>query len=137
MEGLMTEQLPQPGVREKKNILEILVWILSGNSHADQPAERRLGGGNRAGDSYVAKSCLMKIKDAASIAAVTSCLQDGIGDARQVAGNPLPQLVGKCDAASIAAVISCLNRMVQKTEKFCADRVQKKKLQNRVPEVIQ
>ena len=97
------------------------MWILSGNSHA----------------GYVAKSCLMKIKDAASIAAVTSCLQDGIGDARQVAGNPLPQLVGKCDAASIAAVISCLNRMVQKTEKFCADRVQKKKLQSRVPEVIQ
>ena len=51
----MTKQLRSP---EWKSILEILVWILSGNSHADQPTERRLGGENRAGDSYVAKSCM-------------------------------------------------------------------------------
>ena len=42
MAGLMTT-LPQPGVEKH---LEISAWILSGNSHADQPAERRLEGGN-------------------------------------------------------------------------------------------
>ena len=55
MAGLMTKQLRSP---EWKSILEILVWILSGNSHADQPTERGPGGENRAGDSYVARSCM-------------------------------------------------------------------------------
>ena len=55
MAGLMTTNAAARS-KKKKNILEISVWILSGDSHADQPAERRLGGENRAGDSYVAKS---------------------------------------------------------------------------------
>ena len=53
MAGLMTNKCRSP---ERRSILEISVWILSGNSHAAQPAERRLGSENRAGDSYVAKS---------------------------------------------------------------------------------
>ena len=55
MAGLMTKQLRSP---EWKSILEILVWILSGNSHADQPTERGPGGEDRIGDCYVAKSCM-------------------------------------------------------------------------------
>ena len=42
--------------------------------------------------------------DAASIAAVASCLQGGIEDARQVVCNTWSQLVGKGDAANIARV---------------------------------
>ncbi len=42
MAGLMTTTT---AARRGKH-LEISAWILSGNSHADQPAERRFEGGN-------------------------------------------------------------------------------------------
>ena len=45
--------------RSEETSWKISVWILSGNSHAAQPAERRRGSEDRVGDSYEAKAYVL------------------------------------------------------------------------------
>ena len=64
MAGLMTNSA---AARSEETSWKISVWILSGNSHAAQPAERRRGSEDRAGDSYEAKSYVLILDEQQSL----------------------------------------------------------------------